>query len=508
VTDTVDPGKARRSAGGIPIVAAFDGYRALAVVGVVLFHVFEVCGVLAVAGDSAGGLLLWGVLPASLTVFFIVSGFVMFLPTAVRTGDFGSVPSFAIGRAARLLPPYWLTLLVAVLLLAAFGGLPGSGGLPGPGSVIGHLSMMQTPALLLDGPVILNGAFEGGFSLGFGVVAPVWTLSVETVFYLILPLIAASYFRRPFVGLLIAMGLVIGWHLIGLNIDGIGSAFGIDVSPATEARFHDYYASQFPNWALALAAGMTSAWLYVRLREWISPRRLEQRAGWVSVASAPAVALLIYLAGHEAISDPNPLNGLFARQSLGVALAYPLVLATAMLAFSLASKRVQAPLANVPVRGLADISYTIYLIHFAVIWFALRELSLPQTGSAWSAIAWSAVVFPSVLLYAYLSARFFERPIRRWANRYRRRMQRGPSPGVASVEPRVAGGAEIPPVSIVIPTYNRAQWLPGAIESVLAQDYPDLELVVIDDGSTDETAAVLAGYAERHPAERFRFLRQ
>ena len=113
-----------------------------------------------------------------------------------------------------------------------------------------------------------------------------------------------------------------------------------------------------------------------------------------------------------------------------------------------------------------------------------------------------------MLLYAYLSARFFERPIRRWANRYRRRPQPAPSPGVPAVQPEVAGGAETPPVSIVIPTYNRAEWLPGAIDSVLAQDYPDLELIVVDDGSTDQTPDVLNGYAGRHPEDRFRFLRQ
>jgi peptidoglycan/LPS O-acetylase OafA/YrhL len=455
VTQTADPGKARREARGIPIVAAFDGYRALGVLGVVLFHVFEVCGVIAVAGSSIGGVLLWGVLPASLTVFFIVSGFVMFLPTAVRDGAFGSVSSFAIGRAARILPPYWLTLVVAVLLLATLGGLPGSGGVPGPGSIIGHLTMLQTPALLLDGPVNVDNVWVGGFSLGFGVVAPVWTLSVETFFYLLLPLIAATYFRRPFVGLAAAAGLLIGWHFIAVNIGDIASAFGIDLSPVTEARFDTYYASLFPSWAFALATGMTGAWLYVRFRNRVPPERLERRALWATVASIPAVALLVYLAGHEAVADPNPLNGLFARQSVAITLAYPLVLATAMLSFSLAPAQVQRPLANVPVRGLADISYTVYLIHFAVIWVALREFSLPQTGSLWSAIAWSALVFPASLIYAYVSAKFMERPIRRWANRYRRRPQTDISPVIAPARPRIAGGSEAPPSTATAPPPRR-----------------------------------------------------
>jgi glycosyltransferase involved in cell wall biosynthesis len=59
-----------------------------------------------------------------------------------------------------------------------------------------------------------------------------------------------------------------------------------------------------------------------------------------------------------------------------------------------------------------------------------------------------------------------------------------------------------PLVSIVIPTHNRAGYLVEAIESVLAQDYPRLELIVIDDGSTDETAQVLERYEGRCRIER------
>ena len=56
---------------------------------------------------------------------------------------------------------------------------------------------------------------------------------------------------------------------------------------------------------------------------------------------------------------------------------------------------------------------------------------------------------------------------------------------------------ELPLVSIVIPAYNHADYLTEAIESILAQDYPNIELLVLDDGSTDNTREVLEGYAGR-----------
>ncbi|MBF05466.1 hypothetical protein CL644_02050 [bacterium] len=54
-----------------------------------------------------------------------------------------------------------------------------------------------------------------------------------------------------------------------------------------------------------------------------------------------------------------------------------------------------------------------------------------------------------------------------------------------------------PLVSILMLTYNRAHYIPDAIESVLAQTYQNWELVIIDDGSTDETESVVLSYNDR-----------
>ncbi len=52
-------------------------------------------------------------------------------------------------------------------------------------------------------------------------------------------------------------------------------------------------------------------------------------------------------------------------------------------------------------------------------------------------------------------------------------------------------------ISVILPTYNRAWILREAVDSVLAQDYPNVELIVVNDGSTDETRIVLEEYGDR-----------
>lgn len=61
----------------------------------------------------------------------------------------------------------------------------------------------------------------------------------------------------------------------------------------------------------------------------------------------------------------------------------------------------------------------------------------------------------------------------------------------------------MPRVSAAIITHNRAHYLPGAIESVLGQTFRDVDLVVVDDGSTDATADAVAPYLDR-----IRYVRQ
>ena len=53
-------------------------------------------------------------------------------------------------------------------------------------------------------------------------------------------------------------------------------------------------------------------------------------------------------------------------------------------------------------------------------------------------------------------------------------------------------------ISVIIPAYNCAQWLPRCLESLLNQTYPNLEIIVVNDGSKDNTIEVMTDYTDRY----------
>jgi glycosyltransferase involved in cell wall biosynthesis len=55
----------------------------------------------------------------------------------------------------------------------------------------------------------------------------------------------------------------------------------------------------------------------------------------------------------------------------------------------------------------------------------------------------------------------------------------------------------MPTVSVMMPVYNAERYLAEAVESILGQTFADLEFLIVDDGSTDRSGAMLERYAAR-----------
>ena len=416
-----DPGKDDRAAHGVPVVPAFDGYRAFAIMAIVLFHTLINSGVVADAGGNWGGQMIWGVLPHLVDVLFIISGFVVFLPTVAQDGRFGDVGSYAIRRAARLLPAFWLSLVVLLVAMALVS--PSYPPFPGLGEILINFSGEHEIATMFDSSLVA----------GFGINLPLWTLTLEIGFYIVLPFIAARYFRRPLIGLAIAAAIAILWREAFAHMGDIASLFGLHPSPERLLELRFASDQQLPHWAFSFAAGMTGAWAYVRIRRRYDPAEVARIAAPIAAAALAATAAFAYLAGRYAIDNPIPIPAAIARQSVFIAIGYTASLATLMVSLALAPKRWQIAFANPLARRLGDISYGVYLIHGVILWVLIVQFALPQTGTIGAFALWAAIVFPTSLAYGYLSARFLEQPIRRWAHRFGRKGQ--------AVSGRGAGGA-------------------------------------------------------------------
>jgi peptidoglycan/LPS O-acetylase OafA/YrhL len=384
-------------------IDAIDGFRAYAILGVVTLHLLLAAG--ALHPETTTGLIAWGLLGNVIDAFFIVSGFVLFLAVVRRGGQIGSLRDFATGRAARLIPPYWITLAVMLALLAfatAPTGRPGlvADGLPSPESLVLHLGAMQMPARFFDSNV----------SVGFGINGALWMVSVIVCFYVMFPLIARPYYRHPLAGLAIAALITVGWRETAVHWPHLFAAINFGDRPDWAVSL--IAVDQLPGWAFSFAIGMTGAWAYGRLLA-SGNAPAKRTVLWATAISFVACVVCAYLYGRDASAVSGAIGGSVARSSPLLAFAYTLSRGALMAAIALGPFWIRAPFVNRPVRSLAEFSFGIYLIHLIVVGYVCGSLlDLPSDGSLGAVALWFGVVLPVSLLYAYLMVRLVERPVR------------------------------------------------------------------------------------------------
>src|SRR5204862_85831 len=122
-------------------------------------------------------------------------------PSRCRARWCGTSPG---GGDPRILPAYYAALVATVGLLL-FPSRTRAYGLPRHNVALN---------LLLHATFLQHNVGSAlGLPEGFGINGAVWTLSIEALFYLLLPLVAVRFFRRPVIGLGLGLGIAAAWRL-------------------------------------------------------------------------------------------------------------------------------------------------------------------------------------------------------------------------------------------------------------------------------------------------------
>jgi peptidoglycan/LPS O-acetylase OafA/YrhL len=362
-------------------VPTFDGIRGGVSLSIALTHISLATGWVP---DHEPFRALRSSMFFSIEFLFLVGGFVAFLPAVVH-GTFIGGRAYGLRRLGRILPVYWLTLVLAIALGPLLRPVSGANFPHDPFAVLGHVAFLQQELF--------------PFRAGFGVQGIVWTMSIACIFYVLYPLIVKPYFRRPFIGLALAIGIAVLWR--------------------TSTRSNPQLFLQFPLFCADFAIGMTGAYIYVWLRRRDTPRLRT----WLALACPAALGVLLYLLYLAGVPVATK-QGFLWGESVPLSIAVPL----AFLAFLVTAAYLPAwarwVFANRVARWVGSISYALFLFHFLVIWLVLLVVPIPRNGSPQSMLELTAIVLPITLTLAWLATRFIEAPVRRRAQALGARVQR------------------------------------------------------------------------------------
>ena len=379
------------------VVPAIDGLRGLSAILVAIFHCWVFTDARLGDGDLRALVAAFG---RGVDFFFVISGFVLFLPVVLRNGRFGDVRAYLVRRIARIVPAYYVSLAVQVFTVRWLTGFPL------PFTTLGGWIVIAAHLLFVQHELPASLARAAGFwgnVMGFGVNGVVWSLSVEALFYVTLPLVAASFFRRPARAVVIAVVASLLWRVAALHAPALVAA---SRNVAAAPRLLD----QFPAYLGHFAFGMSAAMLYVRVvrdRLWRVP---------APATAALAMALVVLLAwtlvahGH---GIGRSLTYVRQLQEILPSLVFAALLALAAIAPVSPLSLLERP----AMRWLGDVSYGVFLWHQPVILVVRRHLRVVHDKGDASFLLMLALVIPSSLLLGWLSRHWVEEPAIAWAKR-------------------------------------------------------------------------------------------
>jgi peptidoglycan/LPS O-acetylase OafA/YrhL len=424
-------------------LAGIEGLRAIAASAIVIVHVWGF-------GAADGWVLGSGrwtadaiaSLSAGVTLFFTLSGFLLYRPFAAaiaRDVPYPPIRSYLRNRVLRIAPAYWAILAVTGLLLGATYVRDAAGKLQ-----VGRLS---DPVDLLQTALLLQDYRPDTMILGIG---PAWSLAVEAVFYCVLPVLVlaaawACRFARDRRG---RIAVLLGPPLLLLAL-GLAGKF-------VEAHFlpGDPTAGYSPDWRSVLersfivqadlfSFGMTAAVVHVQVVD----GHFVFSALWRRLAVA--LGTLVFVASAWTMHQAEHS---FLVQNTGEAFGLALLLAAIVLPAPAGARpfAVVRPLERRTLVAIGVVSYSLFLWHLPVLlWLKLHGFT---AGGGVPGLVFNLVLIAVVAgALSALSYRYVELPaLRRKRSTRERREIPAREDSAASARTgddlRLLGG-EVPPVS-------------------------------------------------------------
>lgn len=379
------------------VVPPLDGLRGLASLLVAIFHCWVFTDARLGDGDLRALVAAFG---RGVDFFFVISGFVLFLPVVLREGSFGDVRAYFVRRVARIVPAYYVSLAIQVFTVRWLTGFPL------PFTTLGGWIVIVAHLLFLQHELPASLARAAGFwgnVMGFGVNGVVWSLSVEALFYVTLPLVAASFFRRPARAVAIAVAASLVWRVVALNAPAlVATSQNVTAAP----RLLD----QFPAYLGHFAFGMSAAMLYVRV---VRDRLWRLPAPATAALAVALVVLLVWTLIAHGHGIGRSLTYFRQLQEILPSLVFAALMALAAIAPVWPLSLLERPV----MRWLGDVSYGVFLWHQPMILVVRRHLRVVHEKGDASFFLMLALVIPASLVLGWLSRRYVEEPAIAWAKR-------------------------------------------------------------------------------------------